>query len=160
MPCWAIGELVGLDHCGIGVQPIRVVARARCWRGVKGRQRDKDGNHRKDQRNDECSAHVGHLRRAQRLLHHIVDRATRAREHLAQDQPARFASDRRRAFLVIQVGVRPRCVVMAATVTVNDLLDRRVVPNLQCLGRIYLDGYVPNLQIGGQVVTLMTRHLG
>jgi hypothetical protein len=49
---------------------------------------------------------------------------------------------------------------MAATVTVNDLLDGHVVLDLQCLDRIYLNGYVPNLQVGGQVVTFMTKHLG
>lgn len=29
-----------------------------------------------------------------------------------------------------------------------------------CLDRVYLNGYVPNLQVAGQVVALMTRHLG
>jgi hypothetical protein len=49
---------------------------------------------------------------------------------------------------------------MAATLTVNDLLDGHVILDVQCLDRIYLNGYVPNLQVGGQVVTFMTRHLG
>ena len=49
---------------------------------------------------------------------------------------------------------------MAATVTVNDLLDGHVVLDLQCLDRIYLNGYVPNLQMGGQVVSFLTQHLG
>src|SRR5664279_3358384 len=49
---------------------------------------------------------------------------------------------------------------MAATVTVNDLLDGHVVLDVQCLDRIYLNGYVPILQVGGQVVTFMTKHLG
>ena len=49
---------------------------------------------------------------------------------------------------------------MAATVTVNDLLDGHVVLDVECLDRIYLNGYVPNLQVGGQVVGFMTRHLG
>ena len=49
---------------------------------------------------------------------------------------------------------------MAATVTVNDLLDDHVVLDVQCLDRIYLNGYVPKLQVGGQVVGFMTRHLG
>ena len=49
---------------------------------------------------------------------------------------------------------------MAATVTVNDLLDGHVRLDVQCLDRIYLNGYVPNLQVGGQVVAFMTRHLG
>ena len=44
-----------------------------------------------------------------------------------------------------------------ATVTVNDLLDGHVVLDLQCLDRIYLNGYVPNLQVGGQVVTFVRR---
>ena len=34
---------------------------------------------------------------------------------------------------------------MAATVTVNDVLDGHVVLDLECLDRIYLNGYVPNL---------------
>jgi len=49
---------------------------------------------------------------------------------------------------------------MGATVTVNDLLDGHVVLDLECLDRIYLNGYVPSLQVGGQVVSFMTRHLG
>jgi predicted MarR family transcription regulator len=49
---------------------------------------------------------------------------------------------------------------MAASATVNDLLDGHVVLDLQCLDRIYLNGYVPNLQVGGQVVSFMTKHLG
>jgi hypothetical protein len=50
--------------------------------------------------------------------------------------------------------------VMAAEVTINDVLDRHVVLNLECMDRIYLNGYVPNLQVGGQVVSFMTAHLG
>ncbi|UQX12288.1 hypothetical protein [Candidatus Mycobacterium methanotrophicum] len=49
---------------------------------------------------------------------------------------------------------------MAATVTVNDVLDGHVQLDLECLDRIYLNGYVPNLQVGGQVVPFMTAHLG
>lgn len=49
---------------------------------------------------------------------------------------------------------------MSATVTVNDLLDGHVVLDLECLDRIYLNGYVPNLQVAGQVVSFMTKHLG
>jgi len=49
---------------------------------------------------------------------------------------------------------------MAATVTINDVLDGHVVLDLECLDRIYLNGYVPNLQVGGQVVSFMTAHLG
>jgi hypothetical protein len=49
---------------------------------------------------------------------------------------------------------------MTATVTVNDVLDGHVSLGVECLDRIYLNGYVPNLQVGGQVVTFMTKHLG
>jgi len=49
---------------------------------------------------------------------------------------------------------------MAGAVTVNDLLDGHVALDIECLDRIYLNGYVPNLQVGGQVVSFMTQHLG
>jgi hypothetical protein len=49
---------------------------------------------------------------------------------------------------------------MAATVTINDVLDGHVVLDVECLDRIYLNGYVPNLQVGGQVVSFLTQHLG
>src|SRR4026209_551721 len=49
---------------------------------------------------------------------------------------------------------------MAAIVAVNDLLDDHVVLDVQCLDRVYLNGYVPKLQVGGQVVGFMTRHVG
>jgi hypothetical protein len=45
-------------------------------------------------------------------------------------------------------------------VTVNDLLDGHVGLDIECLDRIYLNGYVPNLHVSGQVVTFLTRHLG
>ena len=49
---------------------------------------------------------------------------------------------------------------MATVTTVNDLLDGHVSLDVECLDRIYLNGYVPNLQVGGQVVSFMTAHLG
>ena len=49
---------------------------------------------------------------------------------------------------------------MTTTVTVNDVLDGHVGLDLECLDRIYLNAYVPNLQVGGQVVSFLTRHLG
>src|SRR5512135_759401 len=45
-------------------------------------------------------------------------------------------------------------------VTVNDVLDGHVVLDLESFDRIYLNGYVPSLQVGGQVVSFLTRHLG
>ena len=49
---------------------------------------------------------------------------------------------------------------MATTVTVNEVLDGQVVLDLQCLDRVYLNAYVPSLQVGGQVVSFLTAHLG
>lgn len=49
---------------------------------------------------------------------------------------------------------------MVATVTVNDVLDGHVTLDIECLDRIYLNGYVPSLQTGGAVVSFLTAHLG
>ncbi|MGH8929737.1 MAG: hypothetical protein ACRDZO_03625 [Egibacteraceae bacterium] len=49
---------------------------------------------------------------------------------------------------------------MAEVVNINDLLDGRAVLDVECLDRIYLNAYVPNLQVGGQVVSFLTDHLG
>ena len=48
----------------------------------------------------------------------------------------------------------------ARVVTVNDVLDGHVGLDLECFDRIYLNGWVPNLQVPGQVVSFLTRHLG
>ncbi|HEX3200296.1 MAG TPA: hypothetical protein VHR39_22345, partial [Propionibacteriaceae bacterium] len=47
-----------------------------------------------------------------------------------------------------------------AALTVNDLLEGHVGLDIESLDRVYLNGYVPNLQVGGQVVSFMTQHLG
>jgi hypothetical protein len=47
-----------------------------------------------------------------------------------------------------------------AVVTVNDLLEGHAGLDIECMDRIYLNGYVPNLQVAGQVASFMTRHLG
>ena len=49
---------------------------------------------------------------------------------------------------------------MVKPVTVNDVLDGHVALDLECLDRVYLNAYVPNLQVGGQVVSFLTGHLG
>ena len=49
---------------------------------------------------------------------------------------------------------------MAVVVNINDVLDGHIALDLDCLDRIYLNAYVPNLQVGGQVVTFLTQHLG
>jgi hypothetical protein len=61
---------------------------------------------------------------------------------------------------MVRTGLADQAVGMAATVTVNDVLDGHVGLDVECLDRIYLNGYVPNLQVGGQVVSFMTQHLG
>ena len=40
------------------------------------------------------------------------------------------------------------------------MLDGHVQLDIECLDRVYFNGYVPNLQVGGQVVSFMTAHLG
>ncbi len=45
-------------------------------------------------------------------------------------------------------------------VTVNDILDGDVGLELECFDRIYLNGWVPTLQVPGQVVSFLTQHLG
>jgi hypothetical protein len=49
---------------------------------------------------------------------------------------------------------------VGAVVNINDVLDGHVGLELDCIDRLYLNAYVPNLQVGGQVVGFMTRHLG
>src|SRR5260370_21010404 len=51
-------------------------------------------------------------------------------------------------------------VSMSGAANINDVLDGHVVLDLECFDRIYLNGYVPKLQVGGQVVTFLTEHLG
>jgi hypothetical protein len=45
-------------------------------------------------------------------------------------------------------------------VTVNDILDGHVSLDLECVDRIYLNGWVPNLPVSGQVVNFLTHHMG
>ena len=45
---------------------------------------------------------------------------------------------------------------VAEAVNINDVLDGHVVLDLECLDRVYLNGYVPKLQVGGQVVTFLS----
>ena len=41
-----------------------------------------------------------------------------------------------------------------------EVLDGHISLDIECLDRIYLNGYVPSLQVGGQVVTFMRSQLG
>jgi hypothetical protein len=45
-------------------------------------------------------------------------------------------------------------------VTVNDVLDGRKLLEIDCLDRVYLTLSVPNLMVGGQVVSFLTQHEG
>jgi hypothetical protein len=49
---------------------------------------------------------------------------------------------------------------MSGVVTVPELLDGHTVLDIECLDRLYLNGYVPKLQVGGQVVTFLHDHRG
>jgi hypothetical protein len=51
-------------------------------------------------------------------------------------------------------------VMGAGVVTVNDVLNGHVALDIQCLDRIYLNAYVPNLQTSAQVVAFLSTHLG
>ena len=50
--------------------------------------------------------------------------------------------------------------MVTRVVTVNDVLDGHVGLDLECFDRIYLNGWVPTLQVPGQVVGFLTGHLG
>jgi hypothetical protein len=50
--------------------------------------------------------------------------------------------------------------VVTRVVTVNDVLEGHVGLDLECFDRIYLNGWVQNLQVPGQVVSFLTGHLG
>jgi len=45
-------------------------------------------------------------------------------------------------------------------VNINDVLEGHVALEVECIDRLYLNAYVPNLQVGGQVVRFLTEHLG
>jgi hypothetical protein len=47
-----------------------------------------------------------------------------------------------------------------SVVNINDVLDGHVSLTIDCVDRLLLNAYVPNLQVGGQVSTFMTEHLG
>ncbi|MGH8925144.1 MAG: hypothetical protein ACRDWA_10985 [Acidimicrobiia bacterium] len=49
---------------------------------------------------------------------------------------------------------------MTAVTNINDVLDGHTALEVECVDRIYLNAYLPGLQVGGQVVTFFTRHRG
>jgi hypothetical protein len=42
-------------------------------------------------------------------------------------------------------------------VTINEVLDGHVSLDLNCLDRLYLHGYLGQLQLGGQVIQFLTH---
>ena len=44
--------------------------------------------------------------------------------------------------------------------TIAELLRQQVTLDVESLDRIYLNGYVPNLQVPGQLVNFLCKHLG
>ncbi len=61
-------------------------------------------------------------------------------------------------------GARARTAIaagnQAGTPTISQALDGHVRLEVECLDRIYLNAYVPRLQVGGQVVGFLVEHLG
>ena len=49
---------------------------------------------------------------------------------------------------------------MGAVTNINEVLEGHVTLEVSCVDRMLLNAYVPNLQVGGQVVRFMTGHLG
>lgn len=49
---------------------------------------------------------------------------------------------------------------MANVANINDVLEGHVALEIECVDRLYLNAYVPNLQVGGQVVRFLCGHLG
>lgn len=49
---------------------------------------------------------------------------------------------------------------MAALANINDVLDGHVGLDIECVDRLYLNAYVPNLQVPGQVARFLHDHLG
>ena len=48
--------------------------------------------------------------------------------------------------------------VRANAVTVGDVLDGHTLLEIDCVDRVYLTLSVPNLVVGGQVVSFLTAH--
>ncbi len=49
---------------------------------------------------------------------------------------------------------------MATATNINEVLDGHVTLEVECVDRMLLNAYVPNLQVGGQVVRFLCEHLG
>jgi hypothetical protein len=49
---------------------------------------------------------------------------------------------------------------MTSVTNINDVLEGHVGLDLSCIDRLYLNAYVPNMAVGGQVARFLTAHLG
>jgi hypothetical protein len=49
---------------------------------------------------------------------------------------------------------------MGSVTNINEVLEGHVAFELECVDRLYLNAYVPKLQVGGQVQSFFTRHRG
>ena len=49
---------------------------------------------------------------------------------------------------------------MASVANINDVLQGHVTLEIECVDRLYLNAYLPKLQVGGQVVRFLRGHLG
>jgi hypothetical protein len=49
---------------------------------------------------------------------------------------------------------------MASVANINEVLEGHVALEIECVDRLYLNAYVPALQVGGQVVRFQCGHLG
>ncbi len=55
---------------------------------------------------------------------------------------------------------RAQDVVVATVTNINEVLDGHVALEVECVDRLYLNAYVPNLQVGGQINRFLEDHLG
>src|SRR6516165_8221831 len=49
---------------------------------------------------------------------------------------------------------------MASVANINDVLEGHVALEIECVDRLYLNVYLPTMQVGGQVVRFLRGHLG
>ena len=47
---------------------------------------------------------------------------------------------------------------MVSVTNINEVLEGHVALEVECVDRLYLNAYVPRLQVGGQVVRFLTGH--
>ena len=49
---------------------------------------------------------------------------------------------------------------MAGVANINDVLEGHVALEIECVDRLYLNAYLPCLQVGGQLIRFLCGHLG